>query len=279
MSKPQEIVLDHLRKRLLDAVARCMRPLGRLLLGAGVTYSQFDEIARRAFVEEALGQPDAKGRTTNISRVAVRTGLSRKEVARVKQLIESGTQTFESEESVRPARVLQLWHSELGFIDNGNSPLDLAFDEGSMSFSELVKRVGGDVPAGAVRAELIAAGAVVELPNGKLRALKRFFVPAALDEDLVIGFAFVVAPVLETLSHNISNPSTAYIQRVAYSDHLSDEALSDFRKIGHERAEDLITSVDRWLSLNESSDGTAEDSGRRAGVGVFYFDSRANKTP
>ena len=256
-----------------------MRPMGRLLLGAGVTYSQFDEIARRAFVEEALGRPDATGRTTNVSRVAVRTGLSRKEVARIKQLIESNEQTGESEQSIRPARVLQLWHSDPAFLDGGGSPLDLAFDEEKPSFSELAKRVGGDVPAGAVRAELVAAGAIVELPNGRLRVLKRFFVPAALDEDLVIGFAFVVAPVLETLSHNISNPESALIQRTAYSDHLSEEALSNFRKIGHEQAEGLITSIDEWLSLNESKDASAEDSSKRAGVGVFYFESRPTPSP
>jgi hypothetical protein len=256
-----------------------MRPLGRLLLGAGVTYSQFDEIAKRAFVEEALGHPDSKGRTTNISRVAVRTGLSRKEVARVKQLIESKARPAESEQSVRPARVLQLWHSEPAFLDGGNIPLDLTFDEDRPSFSDLVKRVGGDVPAGAVRAELIAAGAIVELPNGRLRALKRFFVPATLDEDLVIGFAFVVAPVLETLSHNISNPSSALIQRTAYSDHLSEEALSNFRRISHEQAEGLITAIDKWLSLNESAEVNAEDSSKRAGVGVFYFESRPNAAP
>jgi hypothetical protein len=130
-----------------------------------------------------------------------------------------------------------------------------------------------------MRAELIAAGAIVELPNGRLRVLKRFFVPAALDEDLVIGFAFVVAPVLETLSHNISNPESALIQRTAYSDHLSEEALSNFRKIGHEQAEGLITSIDEWLSLNESKDASAEDSSKRAGVGVFYFESRPTPSP
>lgn len=251
-----------------------MRSIARLLLGAGVTYSQFDEIARRAFILEALGNPDAKGRTTNVSRVAVRTGLSRKEVARVKQLIESGTEVSNSQESVRPARVLQLWHSESNFVSKDGQPIDLAFDGDSHTFSELVKRVGGDVPAGAVRAELLAAGAVIELPNGRLRAQKRFFVPAALDEDLVIGFAFIAAPMLETLAHNIADPSSALIQRVAYSDHLSSEALTEFRLVSHESAESLINSVDRWLSVHESSATDAGDPGNRAGVGVFYFESR-----
>jgi hypothetical protein len=252
-----------------------MRPIARMLLGAGVTFSQFDEIAKRAFIEAALGQPDTKGRKINVSRVAVRTGLSRKEVARVKQLIESSSQLDDSTAKIgRPARVLQLWHSESDFLDDQGCPIDLAFDEGPRTFSDLVRLVGGDVPAGAVRAELLSAGGMVELPNGKFRVQKRFFVPAALDEDLIVGLAFIVTPLLETLNHNLSAPSSPFIQRIAYSDHLSPEALAEFRQDSHEQAEDLMNTIDRWVSVHESSGPVAEDPSKRAGVGVFYFESR-----
>ena len=66
------------------------------------------------------------------------------------------------------------------FVDKSGLPIDLPFDGGEQTFSGLVKLVGGDVPAGAVRAELLAAGGIVELPNGKFRAQKRFFVPDSL---------------------------------------------------------------------------------------------------
>lgn len=243
-------------------------------MGAGVSYAQFDEIAKRAFVEQALGLPDTKGRTINVSRVAVRTGLSRKEVSRVKQLLETpGARDDSTAKIGRPARALQLWHSEPEFLDDHGAPLDLSFDDGKSTFSDLVKRVGGDVPAGAVRAELLSAGGMVELSNGKFRVQKRFFIPSALDEDLVVGFAFIVAPMLETLSHNLENPSTALIQRIAYSDHLSQEALLEFRLISHAQSEKLMNSIDHWISAHENSEGDQEGLSRRVGVGVFYFES------
>ncbi|MDH4312345.1 MAG: DUF6502 family protein, partial [Gammaproteobacteria bacterium] len=155
-----------LQERLLDAVARCMRPIARMLLGAGISYAQFEEVVKRAFVAQALGEPDAKGRTTNISRVAVRTGLSRKEVSRVRQLLEAPIRKDDSTIQIGiPARALQLWHSDRIFLSESGLPIDLPFDDGEQSFSGLVKRVGGDVPAGAVRAELLSAGGMVELPN------------------------------------------------------------------------------------------------------------------
>ncbi|MDH4167394.1 MAG: DUF6502 family protein [Gammaproteobacteria bacterium] len=266
-----------LQERLLDAVARCMRPIARMLLGAGISYAQFEEVVKRAFVAQALGEPDAKGRTTNISRVAVRTGLSRKEVSRVRQLLEAPIRKDDSTIQIGiPARALQLWHSDRIFLSESGLPIDLPFDDGEQSFSGLVKRVGGDVPAGAVRAELLSAGGMVELPNGKLRVQKRFFVPSALDEDLIVGFSFIVAPVLETLSHNLDDPSTAVIQRVAYSDHLPQGALAEFRKMSHVQAEGLMNSIDEWVSAHEDPSSATVDPTRRVGVGVFYFEGGGN---
>ena len=264
---------NDLQQRLLDAVMRCMHPIAGMLLGAGVSYAQFEEVAKRAFVAQALGEPDAKGRTTNVSRVAVRTGLSRKEVSRVKQLLEAPVRSDDATIQIgRPARVLQLWHSEPGFLNDNGSPIDLPFDDGEQSFSGLVKLVGGDVPAGAVRAELLAAGGMVELPNGKLRVQKRFFVPSALDEDLIVGFSFIVAPLLETLSHNLEDPSKAVIQRVAYSDHLPPDTLDEFRDVSHAQAESLMNSIDKWISEREDLSEGAGDQTKRVGVGVFYFE-------
>jgi hypothetical protein len=255
-----------------------MRPIAKMLSGAGISYAQFEEVSKRAFVAQALGEPDTRGRTTNVSRIAVRTGLSRKEVSRVKQLLEASDRSDDAIIQIgRPARALQLWHSEPAFLDENGTPIDLPFDDGNPTFSGLVRLVGGDVPAGAVRAELVAAGGMVELPNGKFRVQKRFFVPSALDEDLIVGFSFIVAPLLETLSHNLEDPSTAVIQRVAYSDHLPKEAVDQFRDVSHMQAEGLMNTIDKWISEREDLSGTAEDLSKRVGVGVFYYES--GKTP
>jgi hypothetical protein len=58
-----------------------------MMLRSGIGYRQFAELAKLAFVQEAIGEKDRRGRRTNLSRVAIRTGLSRKEVSRLQSQI------------------------------------------------------------------------------------------------------------------------------------------------------------------------------------------------
>jgi len=136
-----------------------------------------------------------------------------------------------------------------------------------------VKIVGGDVPAGAVRAELLAAGAIEETPGGQLRALKRYFIPGDLGEDMVVGFKHIVAPLLAGLAHNSSSPKDkAYLQRIAYSDSLAARDVIRFRDLASKQGEEFIQSVDDWLGENEQGGKEPSASCPRVGIGVFYFE-------
>ncbi len=64
-----------IQTRMLKSVHACLLPLAKLLLRSGITYRQFDAIAKRAFVHQAMAEAESRGRPTNTSRVAVRTGL------------------------------------------------------------------------------------------------------------------------------------------------------------------------------------------------------------
>ena len=261
----------------MQCVAHCLRPMARMLLRSGIGYSQFAELAKLAFVQEALGDKDSRGRSTNLSRVAVRTGLSRKEVSRLKAHGECSTHFVSlaravDYHSLHAARVLQLWHADQRFLDSDARPLDLAFADQGACFSSLVKAAGGDVPAGAVRAELLAAEAIAETNDGLLRPIKRHFVPADMGEELLVGFTHMVIPVLEGVARNTDDGSPApFIQRLVYSDRLAPAAVPLFRKVARDRVTDFVQSVDDWLSVNEADDTDAQIP-YRYGIGVFYYE-------
>jgi hypothetical protein len=244
------------------------------MLRSGVTYKSFAEIAKTAFVHEALLERDAKGRVTNASRVAVRTGLSRKEVRRVSELtlVKDGPKNGAADHAGPPARVLHAWHFDQRFVGPDGVPLDLCFEGESPTFTELVKAVGGDVPPGAVRAELFRATAVKELENGLLRPTKRYFVPGDFDEKAITVMSSMLFPLISGVDHN-SNPtrkSAGFIQRIAYA-RLSPEDREAFRVWSRAEATRFIESIDDWLIAREVVVNETVDA-PISGVGVFYYE-------
>lgn len=270
--------------RLMAAVYACMRPFARLLLRSGVTYKSFAEIAKTAFVHEAMVARDSKGRATNASRVAVRTGLSRKEVRRVAALIfppQVGS-GVKFDHAGPPARVLHAWHFDSRFSKRDGSPLDLSFEGESPSFSELVRAVGGDVPPGAVKAELQRASALLEMENGLLRPTKRYFVPGDFDEKAITVLSGMFFPMISGMDHNTnpSRKSAGFFQRIAYA-RLGVVDRESFRTWSRAEATQFVESIDDWLMARAVSTPELEVCDEPiSGIGVFFYEGpEADRVP
>ena len=74
----------NIQSKILSSLYLALKPIVRMLLRAGIGYREFAEIAKAAFVDEATSGYGLRGRPTNISRVAVMTGISRKEIKQLK---------------------------------------------------------------------------------------------------------------------------------------------------------------------------------------------------
>ena len=72
----------NINKVIAGAVCKLLRPLVRILLRNNVPHSMFCDFAKWVYVDVALREFQLPGRKRSISRVALLTGLSRKEVLR-----------------------------------------------------------------------------------------------------------------------------------------------------------------------------------------------------
>ncbi|MGE5754015.1 MAG: DUF6502 family protein, partial [Deltaproteobacteria bacterium] len=106
------------------------------LLRNGVPYQTFADIAKRVYVDLATEKFDIPGRKPSKSRVAILTGLSRREVLRVKRL-PAQDDLGALDRINRAARVIAGWVRDPRFIDKSGQPTVLPFDEGNVSFRKL----------------------------------------------------------------------------------------------------------------------------------------------
>src|SRR5690606_27863692 len=136
------------RSGLLSAYRRLLQPLIRILIRNGVSYYEFNEIAKSVYVEVAERDFKIAGRRSSHSRVAILTGFSRKEVARQKAILDSGTLIETTSNLNRVTRILVGWHSDAEYTGPYGMPIELPFDaDAAPSFASLVSRYCGDVSA------------------------------------------------------------------------------------------------------------------------------------
>ena len=268
---------EKLKQQVLDAFLLVMRPIVRILLRYGIGYREFVEVAKTAYVDVASSDFGLRGRPTNISRVAVMTGLTRKEVKRLRDKIESGDSRI-SVKTTPLADVLHHWHAQDEFTDSSGRPISLPFSGEGKSFSSLVKKYGGDIPAGAMRTELSRVGAIREKSNGELEVLERVVVPNSDHDGLIAALVHGAYALLSNIAHN-SDPNREEDQmanRFAYTQTVTSDRTSQIRRIAKDRIIDFAQSIDDIFIAYEALHERPDDSGEDApvAVGVFYFEER-----
>ena len=264
------------QKKVLDAFQLVLRPIVKILLRYGIGYNQFAETVKTAFVDVGSTDFGIRGRPTNISRVAVMTGITRKEVRRLRTKIEGGGDSV-SVKSTPITEILHRWHSEDEFLDSQGRPAVLPFAGPVGSFSSLVKRFGGDVPAGAMRTELRRIGTITENENGEMTLKRRSFWPSDQTERLESALVHHAYPLLSTVAHNIETKNESYIdpQFATYSVNLLEVDKPRVKRMCVDRLSDIAESFDDLFIAYESR-GSEEQSQstKPIMVGLYYFEER-----
>ena len=136
-----------------------LQPVARIFLRFGRGYREFSELSKAAFVAVAAEDYGVHGRPTNVSRIAAMTGLTRKEVSRIRKRIDE-CRAAVSDRGTPLQEVISAWRTSDEFLGTNGEPAILPLTGKRSSFQSLVRQFAGDIPDGAMRKELLRIGAV-----------------------------------------------------------------------------------------------------------------------
>lgn len=262
------------RKLLSAALLAAMRPIASMLVRFGVGYREFADVCKWAFVTVATEEFGKGGRPANLSRVAALTGLSRKEVRRVRLLaLDSAlppAQPFNAQ-----AEVLQVWHSDPRFQGPDGAPAPLPLEGGARSFGALVRSCSADLPVDGIRAELRRGGALVERPDGLLELRRRHFVPETPDARLIEGITFGLRTIAATVAHNAGEKpgGTGRFQRLVHNRFIPRSRGPEVEEAMRQRLTEFSEELDDYFAevgLPNPSPDTCV-----VGVGLYYYEDPA----
>ena len=239
-------VKDHLRR----ALSLMFKPLVRLLIAQGVTHAEFAETAKEVYVETALRHFEKDDRV-NRSRVAILTGLTRKEV---KNVIDRALSSEQKDKTYsRPARVLTGWYSDPLFQGPYGIPLELPYDsqdKSEPSFADLVKRYSGDMAPRQMLNQLLESGSVVEV-EGRYKAVSRTFTHSQLSPELIRRLGSVGYRVFSSAAKNIDrqDEKSRHFDRMVFADDgCTKEVIDLFDEFVRQRGQEFLEELDVWFS-------------------------------
>ncbi len=261
-------VKDHLRR----ALSLMFKPLVRLLIAQGVTHAEFAETAKDVYVETALRHFETDGRI-NKSRIAILTGLTRKEV---KNVIDRALSSDDRKKTYsRPARVLTGWYSDPRYQGPYGIPLELPYDKqetGEPSFVELVRQYSGDMAPRQMLNQLVESGSVLDVDK-RYRVVSRTFRHSKLSPELINRLGSVGYRVFSSAAKNIDRNSekTGHFDRMVFADEgCTEELIKQFDKYIRVKGQGFLEELDVWFSSRKELNKPGEER-KETGLYMVHF--------
>ncbi|MFQ5560845.1 MAG: DUF6502 family protein [Nitrospinota bacterium] len=259
-----------------ETIIKVLRPLTKILLRNGISFKEFSELARWVYVSVAGNEFQIEGKKQSKSRISVITGLSRKEVQKLKN--RDISELIEGSEYNRAARVINGWVHDKRFSVKG-APRVLNLEEEpnkkELSFKSLIKIFSGDMPFRAVLDELKNVGAVRIVKDDKVELIVRAYIPVGDEEAMVKILGNDVSDLISTVNNNIEHKNEKpFFQRTLSYDNVPLESVPVFQEFSSKEAQTLLEKLNAWLMDHDrDSNPDVKGTGRkRIGLGVYYFE-------
>ena len=244
-----------------------------LLLRNGVSFGDATKLLKQAYIEEAEQDLKTSGEKTTTSRIAIITGLTRKDVGALRK--ESSPKDHRSEQHNRAIRVISGWSGDSHFCNEEGNAKVLKIKGSSESFESLVNKYSGDMPYRAMLSELLRTGAVEKIGNDDVVLVRSAYVSSDDENEKYTILGEDVSLLIKTIKHNISTArEDAYYQRKVQYDNIPRESVDDFKTLANRENQLLLLKLNTWL-IQHDLDNTKQKINKetvKVGVGIYYFE-------
>lgn len=262
---------------LKAALLSVLRPLVRYLVGQGCTFGTLVDLLKMVYVGETLRHyTSTGGRPLTDSRLTLMTGIHRKEVKRLREMLLENDMNIELRADASVAsRVVALWCSEKGFQAADQSPLALPMRaDNGCDFETLTRLAKADMRPRAILDELVRAGvAQIDSVDGRIALLRMAYV-SDIPEDKLAFLGQNVGDHLQSALHNLEH-TPPLIERALFFDALSSTALPVIQPQLEQAASALLIQAHELVSQVEQQHPlTADTPTCRIRLGVYYYQEK-----
>jgi hypothetical protein len=269
---------ESVKDQLVAAFRYLLKPIVRLALKNGVSYPEFSEALKAAYVDVAAKQLRASGREESEEGIAIVTNIVTPEVQQILRGDSAGEFRAAAQQPSPLATVLTGWHTDAQYTGPYGVLKDLPFSrsddpeqKSNPTFTDLVQKYSPGFSARALIEEMTRAGAVKKVGTEVYRALQRAYVPPPLSPASILMFARVVHNACESAEINLRPESAneqGLFERTVNTVHgISKKDLRDFDAFIRAKGQLFVDDVDNWLADRDKQ----QDDGVKTGIGFYQY--------
>lgn len=266
---------------LVLALRRVLRPLVRLMLARGMTYPYLAELLKTLFVEVADKEFRIGNKPSTDSRINLMTGVHRKDVSRLRQVLESSEETVPSVVSLG-AQLVAVWLGSSRYLDGGGRPLPLprfASEGGELSFEGLVASVNSDIRSRVVLDEWRRLGVVRFDDERRVCLNTDAFVPAEGFDEKAFYFGHNLHDHAAAATHNLLGGQPAFLERSAHYDALSSESIRMLASQSEELGMQALLALNKNALAAEQNDANDASPRQRMTFGIYFYSEASDVAP
>jgi Family of unknown function (DUF6502) len=264
---------ESVKASLRAAFRYLLKPLVRLAVKNGVSFPEFSEALKQAYVDVVAKQMRTSGKEPTEEGIFLIANI---EIKDVRDILHAGNDTKYGKDAQdwSPLPILLgAWHTDPKFTGPYGVLRDLEFAsavDGPDSFTDLALTYCPGISPQVIFDELIRIGAVQAVGNGFFRAVKRSYVPDPLTVPSILNFARVVHNLCETLEVNLrAERGEGLMERSVYSVHgIPREDYPAFNKFIRARGQVFADDIDNWITAR---DVEGIKDGMQLGVGFYHY--------
>ena len=257
---------------VIQAIRGVLKPLVRFMLSQGLTYTILIDLIKAIYVEVAMNEFKLEKKRQTDSRISLLTGVHRKDVKRLSEMIEADAPPPEN--VTLGAQLVAKWIGQPNYVDKQGRPIPLtrgAREGGEKSFEALVASVSKDIRSRAILDEWLRLGIVHMDANDCVCLDTEAFIPKQGFEEKAYYFQHNLHDHIAASVSNMLELAPPFVERSVHYDTLTKASAAELVSLGEALGMQALQTVNRRALILEKKDASNQNADQRINFGIYFY--------
>lgn len=262
---------------IISALEHCLKPIARLCIHFGIDHRNLSEMLKAAFVSVAKDEFKVNGKSQTDSRIALLTGVHRKDVRR---LLGRAPEKTSGRQQGLIANLIAQWLGTPELLDQDGEPKPIPRNphpDYKISFISLAETLTNDIHPRALMDECVNRGIIKLTEDGMVHLIVESLIPADDLDEKAHFFGQNIHDHISAAEHNLNGGDPPFLDRFVWHEGLTESDVKVIATAARKAAMNALKQVNNQaIQHKQQHYNEASRPEFRIHFGTFFYSSRSH---